>query len=105
MNWFLVITAPIWLIPVLALLYPFAILPFTRGGLWWLLFPFITVPAWIIDVVLNRTSLALLFNRWPRWGEWTFSQALKNFKDEDSDRARLATPVIAFLRHFDPGHI
>jgi hypothetical protein len=71
-------TMPLWGIPALWLLYPIAIqyerakMGLGRG--WWICLVFV-VPALVIDVVVNWTSLAVLFGR-PRLGEWTFSTHL-----------------------------
>ena len=72
------LTFPLWGIPALWLLYPIAI-QYERARLgqgwgWWSCLVFV-VPALIIDVVVNWTSLALIFGR-PRFGEWTFSTHL-----------------------------
>jgi len=79
MNWMLLIaTMPLWGIPALWLLYPIAIqyerAKLGQGWGWWVCLVFV-VPALLIDVAVNWTTLALIFGR-PRYGEWTFSTHL-----------------------------
>jgi hypothetical protein len=74
----IVVTTPLWGVPALWLLYPIAIqyerAKMGQGWGWWLCLMFV-VPALVIDVIVNWTSLAVIFGR-PRWGEWTFSTHL-----------------------------
>jgi hypothetical protein len=73
------VATPLWGIPALWLLYPIAIqyerAQMGQGWWWWFCLVFV-IPALVIDVIVNWTSLAVVFGL-PRYGEWTFSTHLK----------------------------
>lgn len=64
--------------PLLWVLYPIAI-QYERKG-WWYLFLLVALPTYVLDVVLNHTTLALLTWSFPMKRrdkyEWTFSDRL-----------------------------
>ena len=86
---------------ILALGYPLGI-QYERGGLWWIVFPFVTVPLWIIDIAANYTELALLTLDFPQKGEYTFSKRLKRLKYDRTWRGYYCAYVIVYLNHFAP---
>ena len=85
---------------LLALLYPFAML-YKRGG-WWQIVYVITLPAYVLDIIVNYTELALLTWDFPRKGEYTFSKRLQRLQYNTDFRGWIAHKIIPFLDYFDP---
>lgn len=74
---------------------------YERGGWWNLLLP-ITFIAWVIDVILNYTELALLMLDYPQRGEFTFSKRLSRIKQEQGKRGKLAQWISRILDAIAP---
>lgn len=84
---------------LLMLLYPVAI-QYERGGGWRLLAP-ITLVAAAINVLVNYTEMALIYDL-PRKGEWMLSRRLWRLSYFPGWRGRLATWMIFYTGRFDP---
>lgn len=86
-----IVTSPIWLCPVLLLLF----------GAWaktgW---KAIALPALVIDVWLNYTTSVLLWG-FPHADEWTISKRLARQRHEYKSAAWLAD----LLNRIKPGHV
>ena len=79
----------------------FISIQYERGGFWKLLFP-IAVLAFIIDVVLNYTELALLTLDIPRKGETTFSKRLARLRYNTDWRGSFARYITTCLDAIAP---
>lgn len=90
----------------LLILWPLYIIgvQYERGGWWYLVAP-VTLIAWVIDVWLNFTELALLTWDWPRNEyELTFSNRLKRLVHDGGWRGNFARFVARrMLNPFAPG--
>jgi hypothetical protein len=107
MTWFqILLLLPLWGVPALWVLYPVAI-QYERAGMGqsraWLLCYVFVLPALIIDVLVNWTSLAVIFG-WPRRGEWTFSTHLARLygAPEESNRRSVARYITTALNCLAP---
>jgi hypothetical protein len=88
---------------VLLLLYPIAV-QYARG-FWWGVALTVTgvLPVFfILDMIANRTELALLFWDWPAPYELTFSQHLMRLRHECGWRGRMARPTVDLLNFLSP---
>lgn len=85
-------TLPLWGVPALWVLYPLAI-QYERGG-WWRLCYIPAVPAGVLDVLLNHTTLAVLTWSFPRLRrdkyEFTFSDRLARLYWDEGWRGHCA---------------
>ena len=61
--------------------------------------------AWVLDVYLNYTTLAVYMLDFPRKHEYTFSQRLKRLRFDFGWRGFISEHIIVFLNHFDPDHV
>lgn len=106
MNAMIAMAVALWLLaaPVLlCLLFPLAI-QYKRGG-WFL--P-LALPAgflFVVDVLLNFSSLAFWTWDFPAWGEWTFSKRLARLIHRTDWRGALARRIAAYLNRFDTNHV
>lgn len=79
-------------VPLLWILYPIAI-QYERGG-WWNICLIVALPAWVLDVILNHTTLALLTYSFPMKRldkyEWTFSDRLARLQYGNLWKHRIA---------------
>lgn len=85
------VTSPVWLCPVLFLLY----CAWAKTGL-----KAIALPALAIDVWLNYTTAILLWG-FPQTGEWTISKRLARQRHEYKSASWLAD----LLNRIKPGHV
>lgn len=87
----------------IAILLPlyFISIQYERGGFWKLLFP-IAIIAFVIDVVLNYTELALLTLEIPRKGETTFSRRLARLRYNTDWRGSFARYITTCLDAIAP---
>jgi hypothetical protein len=88
---------------IVLLLFPLAV-QYERGFLWSVL---LTVTGilpvfFLLDMIANRTELALLFWDWPAPYELTISQRLMRLQHECGWRARMARPLVGLLNYFSP---
>jgi hypothetical protein len=79
----------------------FISIQYERRGLWKLLFPIAAI-AFIIDVVLNYTELALLTLDFPRKGETTFSRRLARLRYNTDWRGSFARYITTCLDAIAP---
>lgn len=100
----LVALSPLWL------LYPLYLLGIQwerarKGGwhrLWYLVLPF-TARAFVVDVALNYTLLAIYLRSWPRKGEFTFTKHLERLLLDPGWRGHAAWFIeIVMLGWADP---
>lgn len=78
---------------------------YERKGVFYLLLP-VTFIAFVIDVVLNYTELALITLDLPKFGEYTFSKRLERLVDRKDWRGKLANFIkINLLDWADPDGI
>lgn len=86
---------------LLWILFPIGI-QYERGGWWWLLFPFFTIPTYILDVLANYTELALVFWDYPKKGEYTFSKRLERLRKGEERKNKLASYIANILNDISP---
>ena len=67
--------------------------------------PWLMAVAWLMDVVANFSTLALLFWDWPQYGEWTFSKRLPRLCNLPGWRGRFARRCKIYINKRVPGHI
>lgn len=91
-------------LPVLWLLYAIGI-QYQRGG-WWRLCLVAALPAMVVNVLANYSTLALLTWDWPRHKEYTFSVRLQRLVHSSGWRGAFARAVARrLLDPFDPDGI
>ncbi len=64
----------------------------------------IALPALVIDVALNFTTVAAIWG-WPKRGEWTISKRIKRQRWDSGWRGVLAWRLAEWLNKHDPGHV
>ena len=74
---------------------------YQRGGFWRLLLP-VTLIAFIVDIMLNYSELALLTWDYPKAGEYTFTNRLNRLIKETGLRGTLAINIAKVLNYFSP---
>ena len=87
-------------VPLLMLLYIVGI-QYERGGVWRVVYP-VTLVAFLLDVLLNYTALAVITMDFPQRGEYTFSKRLKRLRTVSGWRGVLANNVAFCLNFFAP---
>lgn len=86
---------------LLLLILYFIGIQYQRDG-WWLLVLPITLLAFVLDVFLNFTELALLTWDFPRKGEWTFSTRLARLRNSEGWQGTQARYFIRCLDAIAP---
>lgn len=99
MTW-LLLWPLLWLPLILLAVYPVAI-QYERGG-WWRVLIVLYLPAGVLDVMLNYTTLALYTLDFPKAGEYTFSRRLSRLRRRTDWRRWFAVVLKPFLDYFDP---
>ena len=86
---------------LLAILYPLAI-QYERGGGWYIVVPFFTLPAFIIDVFMNITFITIIYwelpfkyNQYIGKREITYSDRLERLVNEPDNELYYESVIIA----------
>lgn len=88
---------------ILLVVYPLAI-QYERGGKWRVLIV-LYLPAGVLDVLLNYTTLALYTWDFPARGEWTFSTRVRRLQYYPGWRGAIARLLKTYLNFWQKGHV
>lgn len=107
--WVIWLIISILLSPItLAILYPLAI-QYERGGFFYIVVPFFTVPALIIDIFMNITFITIIYGELPfKYStflgrpEITYSDRLERWVDVDNELGDTSRFVAKWLNRIAP---
>jgi len=92
----------IFVFPLLYLLGLYIVgIQYQRGGPWGILKP-VALFATVVDVVLNYTTVSILFWEWPEAGEYTITKRLQRLINGAGWRTDIALPLAKLLNFFAP---
>ena len=93
---------------LLAILYPIAI-QYERGGFWYIVVPFFTLPAFIIDVFMNITLISIIYgeppfkyNKYIGKREITYSDRLERLVNEPHELYHESVIIAKWLSRIAP---